>query len=338
MNTTAFLRPTSFAWSGAVRRAAAPAALAAAFALAGCGGGKDKAVSPIAAKVNRVEITVAQINTVLAQQRGLPPGQVDNASREVLDRLVDQQVAVQKAQELKLDRDPRVVQLIEAARREVLARAYAEKTGEAAAKPTPEEVQKYFDDKPALFRDRRVYSIQEISVEFKPEQAQALREQLQNTKSIAEFVEYLKANNYRYNANQAVRAAEQLPLNMIDTLTRMKDGQAILVPTPTGGQVIVLAGSRPEPVDAARAGPAIEQYLLNEARRKLVAADIKAMRAAAKIEYVGKFAEPAASAPVAPAAPATAMPAAASAAEAGVVAAPPASTSPAEPAASARGG
>ena len=65
----------------------------------------------------------------------------------------------------------------------------------------------------------------------------------------------------------------------------------MLVPAANGAQVIVLAGSRPEPVDEARARPAIEQYLIADAKRKLVEADMKAMRAAAKIEYVGKFAQ-----------------------------------------------
>ena len=72
---------------------------------------------------------------------------------------------------------------------------------------------------------------------------------------------------------------------------------ALLAASPNGAQVVVLAGSRSEPVDEARARPAIEQFLLNDAKRKLVDADMKAMRAAAKIEYAGKFAEAAASAP-----------------------------------------
>ena len=84
----------------------------------------------------------------------------------------------------------------------------------------------------------------------------------------------------------------------------------MVVPTPTGAQVVVLAGSRSQPVSEEQARPAIEQYLLNERKRKLVEDDLKAMRAAAKIEYVGKFAEAAASAPqAAPTAP-TATPAA----------------------------
>ena len=314
MTATTHLISTCDALRFAARHAALASALALAFALAGCGGGmKDKAASQTAAKVNREEITVNQINAVLQQQRGLPAEQADSASRQILERLVDQELAVQKARDLKLDRDPRVVQQLEAARREVLARAYVEKTGEAASKPTSEDVRRYFEDKPALFRDRRVYSLQEIAIEFKPEQANVLREQLQSATTIAEFVDYLKANNYRFSGNQAVRSAEQLPLNMVDAVSRMKDGQAMLVPTTTGGQVVVLAGSRPEPVDEAQAKPAIEQFLLNEAKRQRVAADLKALRTAAKIEYVGKFAEPAASAPAAAgAASAAAPPAAAS--------------------------
>jgi hypothetical protein len=67
-------------------------------------------------------------------------------------------------------------------------------------------------------------------------------------------------------------------------------------------QVVVLAGSRSQPVNEEQAKPAIEQYLLNERKRKIVEDDLKAMRAAAKIEYVGKFAA-AASAPAGAAAP-----------------------------------
>lgn len=266
--------------------------------LAGCGDKKkDKAATQVAAKVNKEEISVHQINFVLQQQRGLRPEQADAAGRQVLERLIDQELALQKAQELKLDREPRVVQQLEAARREIVARAYVEKAGEAAAKPTPEEVKKYYEAKPALFKERRIYSIQEIAIEAKPEQVDGLRAQLQASKSINDFVEHLKANGFRFSGNQAVRAAEQLPLNSLETFAKMKDGQALLAASPNGAQVVVLAGSRSEPVDEARARPAIEQFLLNDAKRKLVDADMKAMRAAAKIEYAGKFAEAAASAP-----------------------------------------
>ena len=308
------------------RRAApllALAVLAGAALLAGCGEKKDKVASQTAAKINKDEVTVHQINFVLQQQRGLRPEQADTASRQILERLIDQQLALQKGDDEKVDRDPRVVQQLEAARREILARAYLEKVGERAPKPTPEEIKKYYDEKPALFLERRVYSIQEIAIEAKPEQLPELRERLADAKNINEFIEYLKAKDIRFTGNQAVRAAEQLPLNSLEAFARMKDGQAMIVPAANGVQVVLLAGSRSQPVNEEQARPAIEQYLLNERKRKLVEEDLKALRAAAKIEYIGKFAEPAASAPAAAASamgPATPAAPAAPAASSGLTA------------------
>lgn len=275
--------------------------------LAACGDKKEKAASQTAAKVNKAEVTVHQINFVLQQQRNLRPEQADAASKQILERLIDQELALQKADDLKLDRDPRVVQQLEAARREIIARAYLEKVGEAAVKPTAEEIKKYYDEKPALFKDRRIYSLQEIAIEARPDQLPALRDRLGASKNVAEFVDFLKANDFKFSANQAVRAAEQLPLQSLDAIAKLTDGQAMLSQAANGVQVLVLAGSRSQPVSEEQARPAIEQFLLNDRKRKLIEDDVKTMRTAAKIEYVGKFAESApggASAPAAPAAPA----------------------------------
>jgi hypothetical protein len=97
----------------------------------------------------------------------------------------------------------------------------------------------------------------------------------------------------------------------------------MVVPAANGVQVVVLAGSRSQPVSEEQSKPAIEQFILNERKRKLVEDDLKAMRTAAKIQYVGKFAEGAASAPAGAAAPApaaatAATPAAAPAASGGL--------------------
>lgn len=301
-------------------RVAAVAAAVVAVMLSGCGDDKksDKA-SQTAAKVNKEEITVHQINFVLQRQQGLKPEQAEAASRQVLERLIEQELAVQKAQELKLDRDPRVVQQIEAAKREIIARSYVERIGESVAKPSSEEVSKYYNEKPALFKDRRIYSLQELAIEAKPEQFGQLRQKLESAKNIGEFAEYLKSNDFRFTANQAVRAAEQLPLNGLESIARMKDGDSAVTQTANGITVLFLVGSRSQPVDEARARPAIEAFLVNQRKAELVQKDLKGLREAAKIDYIGKFAEgapgakgAAASAPAAAAMPApTAAPVAA---------------------------
>jgi EpsD family peptidyl-prolyl cis-trans isomerase len=283
-------------------RALAVAVVAGATLLAGCGDKKkEKAATQTAAKVNKEEITVHQINFVLAQQRAIPPDQAASASRVVLERLIDQELALQKAADQKIDRDPRVVQQIDAARREIIARAYLEKIGSGAPKPTPPEVTAYYEAHPALFKERRVYSLQEVSIEATPEQVANLKTTLSDAKTFAEFVSYLKANNIRFSGNEAVRGAEQLPLASVDQFAKMKDGQAMFNARPGGAQVVHLAASRAQPVSLQQATPAIEQFLLNERKRKLIADDMQALRSAAKIEYAGDFAADAARSPYRPA-------------------------------------
>lgn len=68
--------------SPASRLAALTLTLGLVVGLAACGGG-DKA-SQAAARVNKSEITVHQINFVLQQQRGVAPEQADAASAQIL--------------------------------------------------------------------------------------------------------------------------------------------------------------------------------------------------------------------------------------------------------------
>jgi EpsD family peptidyl-prolyl cis-trans isomerase len=276
------------------RPAATPLALlalaCAASLVAGCGDRKQAAGQEVAARVGSDEITAAQVDFLLQQQRGLRPEQADAAGRQILDRLIDQQLALQKASELKLERDPRVAQQLEAARRDILARAYLDKVGEGAARPTADEIRKYYADKPSLFAERRIYNLQEILVEARSDQLDTLRERLAAARNAGEFAEYLKANDYRFVVSQAVRTAEQLPLQSLDTLARMQDGQAALLPAASGAQIVVLLGSRLQPVTEEQARPMIEQFLLNERRRKLLEDELRSLRGAARIERLGRFA------------------------------------------------
>jgi len=88
---------------------------------------------------------------------------------------------------------------------------------------------------------------------------------------------------------------------------KMKDGQMQFSAAPGGARIVVLAGSRLQPVEFEPASPRIEQFLLEQRKRELVQKDLQALRAAAKIQYLGKYAESAASAPVAAEAPASAV-------------------------------
>ena len=273
-----------------------PVVVAASLA-AGCSkSGHESKASQAAARVNGDEITVHQINQLLERQQGLKPEQAEAASRQALEGLIDQQLAVAKAEEQKLDRDPQVVQLLDATRRNILARTYLEKAASAGAgTPTSDEVRKYFDTKPALFSQRKVYALQEFTVPATPEQTKSLIEKLKATKVPNDFVEVLKASGLKFSANQTTQAAEGLPMALLEPLSKVGDGEALYVTAKDGFKAVLVVASKSQPVAFEQAKPAIEQFLTVERRRDFAQKEVKALRAAAKIEYIGKFAEKAAS-------------------------------------------
>lgn len=264
--------------------------LTAVLLLAACGAKEDKkAATQSAARVNGAEITVHQINQVLSRLPGVTEETAPQARQEVLNRLIDQQLAVEQAQEKKLDRQPEVMATLEAARRDVLARAYLDQVVNAQAKPTAEESKKYYNDHPELFAQRRVYNLQEIAIEKNDTILPALREKLATAKSIEDVATWLKDKGIRFAGKGGVRPAEQIPLELLAVLHPMKDGQATVVSNPQGIAVVRIAAAQTMPVDETTAMPRIQQFLANQRSKGIVEKEMKQLRDKAKIEYLGNF-------------------------------------------------
>lgn len=259
--------------------------------VAGCGEkATDKAATQVAVRVNDSDITVHQLNHLL-QQRNIRAEQVDAASRTLLEQLIDQELATAKAKELALDREPRTVLALESARREVLARAYIEHIAQGVPKATDEATSKYFEKNPALFSARKIYRLQEIAVSAPADARDALRAQVDSVKTANELATWVKAKGWRVSGGQVTRPAEQLPMALLPQLSTMKDGDKVILTNQPPFRILFLVGTQTQPVTFEQSKPAIEQFLTVDARRKAVDTNIKALRAAAKVEYQGKYAE-----------------------------------------------
>ena len=127
---------------------------------AGCEGSEHRqGASQVAAKVNGDEITVYQVNSLLARSSGAGRNGTAGTKTAALERLINLQLASQKAVEEKLDRSPEVVLAIENAKTEILARAHLSRIAAAHPAPSAEQVNKYYSDHPELFAQRQVYNI-----------------------------------------------------------------------------------------------------------------------------------------------------------------------------------
>lgn len=298
------------------------AALVVTLTLTACGEKEEKKVATqVAAKVGKEEISVHQINQVLSRTNAgnASPAAVDKLRREVLEKLIDQQLAVDQAIESKINRSPEVVAMLESARREVLARAYIQQITAGLPKPTPEELKKYYVEHPQLFSERRVYNLQEVQLPASAGNAIAenVRGMLALGKSMDEVSLFLKGQGVRYGGGAATRAAEQIPLELLTKLHALKDGQSMVIQNPQGYNVVRVIASQTAPVAEVNALPRIEQFLANQRGAEAVSQAIKDLRAKSTITYMGDFAggPPAAgaAAPAAAAAPAVAAPAPAAA-------------------------
>lgn len=270
------------------------------FVLTACGQSEDeKPASQVAAKVDGTEITVHDVNFALSQ---LSPGaaQSQMAANRVLQELVNQQLLLQKATEAKLDRDAKVLQTLEAARKRILAQAYLERQIGTPTPPTATQVSEYYQKHPELFEHRRLYRFQEIVIQTKPEQVSLIQEQIGKVRNLPELVNWLSEQKIPYRTATAAKAAEELPLEWLPRLHQMKDGQIVTIPSNGQMQILHLVASQEQGLSEKAAKPLIERFLTNSQRSQRVEAELKKLRAAAKIELVGQFNTPAGATPTTP--------------------------------------
>ncbi len=266
--------------------------------LVACGKGRDDKPTQVAAKVNGNEITVHQVNLAMQRLGKIPEGQVKQAQKQALDSLVDEQLLVHQAIETKLDRDPRIVAVIEAAKRQILARAYVEKVAGVAQKAPSDRIYAFYTEHPQLFQERRVYRFAQMAIVAPTERQQEVHAKLEELdkqpdkqKILPQLGDWLKAQNLKFQATQSAQAAEQLPLEALPKYEQMKVGDLLYAPGTLGVVVSQLIGWQDQPLTLEQAQPLIEQYLQNRERLKLSDEEMKRLRMAGKIEYVGEFAQ-----------------------------------------------
>jgi EpsD family peptidyl-prolyl cis-trans isomerase len=242
-------------------------------------------------KVNDHEVSVHQIELALqAQPRAAVPAQAASATAAALSALVDQELAAQAAVAMGLDRDPRLVQRLTAARRQLLAQAYQEQVGSRAADPATDEIDRYRDEHPELFAQRRLYQLQETLVAAPPGGLAALQRIAQAAASPAELAVALRRAELRSSVRYLTVSAEDVPLHLLRDLASLKDGGSLVLPHDAGARVLTLLGAQPAPIPRDTAQRLVGQYLANQKKQQVIGDAMNALRRQARVEYLGPYA------------------------------------------------
>lgn len=248
-----------------------------------------KSLTQVAARVNGEEISIHQVNVVLSRVQGEPGTTPERLRQEVLDKLVDQQVLYAQAVEKKMDRDPQVMMLVDAARREIVARAYMDSLLAGQGKAAASEVHQYYVENPALFAQRKIYNLVEIILPARPDLLGPLSRMAAEGGRVQDIEKYLTAKGVAFRRTDGVRKAEQIPLDVLPRLAAVPDGKISVIESGKQYYLMHVLSSQTAPIAENEARPHIEIFLANQHAQRMIAQEIKRLKANARIEYLGDF-------------------------------------------------
>ncbi len=268
-------------------------------ALCACGRGGGGEKSQVVARVNDAEITVSQLRAALLEKGQAQP--TAEAAQQALDGLVNEQLLVSAALANKLDRDPAVVQAIEGARRQTLARAYLERVVFPKQEISAAEQNAYYKSHPALFAQRRVYQLTAYTLPA-PAMTPDVVEELGRARSAEGVRAVVAAHHLAFEVQNLTRAAEQLPLEELPQFAAADAGDVVIMPAQNDRRVAMLViGAQSSPLGFEAAQPIIQQYLANVRNAAALDAHLKQARATASISRADPALLVATAAPAVPA-------------------------------------
>jgi peptidyl-prolyl cis-trans isomerase C len=252
-----------------------------ALAIGGCADGNSAEKLDIVARVNDAEITASQLRTALAAKGEVAP--TAEAAQQALDGLVNEQLLVDAALASSLDRDPAVVQALEAARRQVLARAFLDRAVFTKEEISAADQTAYFKRNPALFAQRRLYQIAAFTVATEQLTDSVVRK-LEPARSPDGVALVLTGQRIAFAMQNLTRAAEQLPLEQLPQFAAANIGDVVIEHSENQRSTLMLiTGTQNAPLGFDSAQPIIEQYLANVRNAEALDAHLKTARAAARI-------------------------------------------------------
>lgn len=251
------------------------------------------ALCAVCAACGRASVEPPGGATVVARVNGATISRLSDTSagaREALEQVIDRELLVQRALELRLDREPGVAAALEAARRRVLAQAYVDTL--AAGPVSRDEVRAFYAGNAPLFGERRIYRLRELVVSAPAELVDTIAAEAARSASLEDMAAWLEGREASFTRVSLTEPAEELPVAYLPRLARMKDGEIAVFPRPayagfTGGaSVIQVEHAQAAPLSRAEAQPVIERFLAARRRLEAAAAEVRRLRASARIEYV----------------------------------------------------
>lgn len=252
-----------------------------ALALVGC----DQSEAPGAqtlATVNGTEITVHQVENALRVAKAQNP--TPETRKQLLEQMIDRELATQQARQMKIDRRPEVMLRLDELERDVLASTWGESITSQIQAPSEDELLSYHKAHPELFAERRIYQLQELSWPIIDSRVADIW-QRDKARPSNDVVAALRAANAAMREQTTQRAAENLPMEVVAKLHKHPGPDYVLFETPRALLAYRVLAAQSAPISYEAARPRILTFLTNARGKDAVTAAVAQLRKSATIEY-----------------------------------------------------
>ncbi|MDO6416068.1 hypothetical protein Q4F19_16895 [Sphingomonas sp. BIUV-7] len=258
-------------------------AAAVAAALSGCQ--KNPVPAQTIVMGDRFEVTVSELDQVLRAAPGVRKEEVGPARRALLQALIGQKLLAQAGEEEKLDRRPDVVQQLAAARRAILASSYIQRLEGDRAKPSPVEIEAFYNHHPALFKERMEFAVREFAFPLASENI-GRYSKLLNDRGFDGLSEELGATHPEIQATDRTLTSNELPVGSREGALKLNVGSDVMYRTLEAlhlGRIIAL---HPNPVSLGEARMPIYNLILEERRAALATAAVEDLKRKRNVKVV----------------------------------------------------
>ncbi|WP_297813135.1 EpsD family peptidyl-prolyl cis-trans isomerase [uncultured Methylophaga sp.] len=258
--------------------------------LLGCDAAETSDNSQVAAKVNNVEITVHQLNQAISAMGEEALNKDQQVLRQaVLENMILQTLMENEAEKADLDREPHVMQSIEAAKRRVLASAYMQQLATISPSISETDIENYYSANTDLFANRKLFIYQQVTVESDIAKFDNAHKKVQQTEELNDFTDWLNNNAIPFKAITKAKTSENIPPSLLKPLSTLDVGQMGFINLADGLVVIQVKDKQLQPVELEMASPAIRQHLKGQQRKAQIQKTVEMLKNDAVIEYSDNF-------------------------------------------------
>lgn len=259
--------------------------------LTGCPSGPPSTgVGQVVARIDGRDLTVHQLNQLLNSRYVASTSAAIRS--QALNALIDQDLLAARAKADGLDRETMVQAAVQAAVNRALAQAQADRIRSRVESPSANDVDTYYDAHPELFRDRRVFGVDELALPGGQADPEGLRDRASRARGIDELAAWLRSKGISAARQYGVIRPEDLSPENASTIQRAEVGGIVALTSASGStQILRILSATPQPVSRADARTWIERRLLETRQREALNREVALLRSSSKIELLGEFSQ-----------------------------------------------